>query len=162
MLKATNSPDQSTSYSFIFVHPSDKNWNKYVDMCFEYLNESWPKDFPNKDTIKDYETELKDRYLQKDRYFLFLKKCDKIVGLANLYFHNGSLFVAEYYIIPDKRRQKSGYESFVNIIKWAKGKAKDIQIEVDKDLKKANKFWQSFNSTLDDSGPRNIFTITLE
>ena len=158
MVKATDNPDQ---YSFIFVYPDDKNWDKYLEMCFEYLNESWPKVFSDKRIMKDYEKQLKDRFFQKNRCFLFLKKRNKTIGLANLYFHEDSLFVAEYYIVPDERRQKTGYKSFLNIIRWAKNKAKNIKIEVDKDLENANNFWLSFNCTLDNLGKRNIYIIML-
>ncbi len=158
MVKATDNPDQ---YSFIFVYPDDKNWDKYLEMCFEYLNESWPKVFLDKSTMKDYEMQLKERFFQKNRYFLFLKKRNKTVGLANLYFHVDSLFIAEYYIVPDERRQKAGYKSFLNILRWAKDKAKNIKIEVEKDLENANNFWKSFNVILDNSGKRNVYTIML-
>jgi len=161
MLKHISNSEKEKSYSFESIYPDDKNWQSYLNMCYYYLYESWPKAFPDKSTINDYDIELKKRFAKGSRYFFFLKKYEQIIGLANLYLHKGKLFLAEFYIIPSERRQKNGYYSFLNIIKWAKNKTGMIYVEVDKDLINANMFWKSFDSTSIELEKRNLYIINI-
>ncbi|MBU0504580.1 GNAT family N-acetyltransferase [bacterium] len=132
------------------TNPKHKDWNAYLSLSATYFKENWPDLFPKnlEEIIKEYDTKLKKRLAEGGRGLFLLEESGKYVGIANIYLsnENGDVFayIAEFYILPDKRRRSLGKIFFEILVKWGKqNEVTGIKLEVSKNKEVAISFWRS-------------------
>jgi len=138
------------------VFPDSAQWPLYLEMANDYFAECWPS------LVTDYETELKKRIEEGGRGLFLYFQNEEPVGLSNVYLQGNSLHIAEFYVIPSKRRTGIGKAIVHQIINWGKGHhAKKLVLEVDKELEGPNHFWSRFDFPCNSSGDRNIYSLKI-
>ena len=143
------------------ITPSDKLWETFIDMCFEYFQESWPQKVGSK-TSKEFKTkyaqDLQEKLAQGNRGLFLFQSNGATTGFGNVYFDAQKLYVAEFYISTKYRNKKLATSFFELLKQWGKAKGTTtVYVEVNKNLKQANAFWEKQNLLLDDSGERNVY-----
>ena len=143
------------------IKKSTFSWELFIEMSVDYITTFWPsvlKNMPKKDFINEYEKKLKKQLNEDCRGIFLIKSNSKIVGIANVYLKKDILYVAEFFVDKNYRRQGYGSEALKLLIKWGKSKgASSLKIEVDKKLLLANAFWSSMDLQLNNSGNRNVY-----
>lgn len=151
-----------------FITQHSQDWQLFLEMNYTYMQENWPQKYSNvtqNTFISDYSKNLIQRIEEGNRaLFLYFQAIDPI-GFSNVYLSGEKkevLNIAEFYVVPKKRKQKFGHEMLGHLIEWGKEKgAQELRIEVDKDLVNANLFWSTFGFVLDSSGLRNLYIYKL-
>lgn len=143
-------------------HPK---FNNFVDLSVEYINKYWPHVFKNmslKESQIKYATELEYRLNQGSRGLFLARRDAEYIGIANAYCEKEILYVAEFYIKEEYRRQGIGRQLLAEVKNWGiKNNANKLHIEVDRDLELANNYWKSFGFDLS-IAERNIYTASLK
>jgi GNAT superfamily N-acetyltransferase len=118
--------------------------------------------------LASYEKELEFRVRQGGRGLFFLSQERTRVGIANVYIAHGNraylsrpvvaLYVAELYVIEERQRQGLGKCFLDLLIQWGLDHgASALVVEVDKDLRQANLFWNSLGFRCLAPGERNAY-----
>lgn len=137
------------------VGPTSARWHEFVARTLAYLDESWPGHGLDAAAL---DGELRERLAQGGRGLFLFDVGGATAGLANVYVDGDVLYVAELFIEPAERRRGLGRALLALVIDWGRRHGcRQLRVEVDRDLPRANAFWSRQSLALDDRGARNLY-----
>lgn len=151
-------------FKLIQVDPHHKDWQYYLAMSAVYFKENWPDLFLEtiEETEKAYDKKLREGINQGGRGLFFAENEGEYVGNANVYLarENGDVWlnIAEFYILPAKRRASLGTKFYEALCAWGKSHhAMSVKLEVSKNKVDANNFWAELGFKLISSDAKNLY-----
>ena len=152
------------------ITPDMNAWGEFLALSYVYIGESWPDavhSISKEDFLADYDCSLRQRLAEGGRGLFLFADGGKTIGLANVYLEQKDFTIvnlAEFYIVPEIRRQGRGQNLLYLIEQWGrKHRASMMSAEVDKEQSRANHFWSKIEGiNLNDKGERNVYSRIID